>query len=62
MKNHGYHCCLLFALYFYFLDIFEFFLGGLNFADNNFEIFRADYISRKKSKSAKSAKYNPCEM
>ena len=35
MKNHKYHCCLLFAIRFCFIDMFLHFSRGLNFVDDN---------------------------
>ena len=34
MKNHKYHCCLLFAIRFRFIDMFLHFSRGLNFVDD----------------------------
>ena len=60
MKNHKYHCCQLFDFHFHFADIFIDFSRRLNFAENKFRdtpcglnftdekfvIFSADYVSQ----------------
>ena len=57
MKNHEYHWCLIFP--FVFSDIFPEFSHGLNLANDSFrDIVIRNFISQKRSKSAKTEKYN----